>query len=79
MGQAPVVSFMKPLYDKNVANEFDPKAINTYKLSLNEAKHGYKIFNDHEDACIKAVLKPYMKPPPMERTFLDRLRYELNQ
>jgi len=53
MGQAPVISSMKPLYDKNVANESDPKAINTYKLSLNEAKHGYKIFNDHEDAWIK--------------------------
>lgn len=58
MGQAPVIPFMPMLYEKIVNKEFDPKDIITHKINLEEASHGYKIFNGHEDDCIKVVLKP---------------------
>ncbi|MED1600003.1 zinc-dependent alcohol dehydrogenase [Alkalihalophilus marmarensis] len=58
MGQAPVIPFMPLLLDKITNKELDPKEIITHKLPLNEAKKGYEIFNNHEDDCIKVVLKP---------------------
>ncbi|WP_066288030.1 zinc-dependent alcohol dehydrogenase [Bacillus sp. FJAT-29937] len=58
MGQAPVIPYMKKLYEKIIDGEFDPKEIITHKISLDDAVHGYKIFNDHDDDCIKVVLKP---------------------
>ena len=30
----------------------------THKLPLHDAPHGYQIFNDKEDDCVKVVLKP---------------------
>ncbi|PWW25865.1 S-(hydroxymethyl)glutathione dehydrogenase/alcohol dehydrogenase [Cytobacillus oceanisediminis] len=58
MGQAPVIPFMSMLYEKIVNKEFDPKDIITHKMNLKDASHGYKIFNGHEDDCIKVILKP---------------------
>lgn len=58
MGQAPIVHFMPELYDKITHEQFDPTDIITHKLPLTEAPHAYQIFNDHEDDCIKVVLKP---------------------
>ncbi|BFH68225.1 MAG: zinc-dependent alcohol dehydrogenase [Paenibacillus dendritiformis] len=58
MGQAPVVHFMPELYRKIVNREFDPREIISHKLPLAEAGRGYRLFNDHEDHCIKVVLKP---------------------
>ena len=58
MGQAPVIPFMPMLYEKIVNEEFDPKDIITHKINLEDASHGYRIFNGHEDNCIKVVLKP---------------------
>jgi S-(hydroxymethyl)glutathione dehydrogenase/alcohol dehydrogenase len=58
MGQAPVIPFMPKLYEMIKDKEFDPKDIITHKLPLDKASHGYQIFNDHEDDCIKVVLKP---------------------
>jgi hypothetical protein len=31
----------------------------THKLPLKDAPHGYKIFNNKEDGCVKVVLKPW--------------------
>ncbi|MFE8694841.1 zinc-dependent alcohol dehydrogenase [Cytobacillus sp. FJAT-53684] len=58
MGQAPVIPFMPKLYGLIEKKAFDPTDIITHKLSLDEASHGYHIFNEHEDECIKVVLKP---------------------
>ncbi|WP_102275476.1 zinc-dependent alcohol dehydrogenase [Cytobacillus massiliigabonensis] len=58
MGQAPVIPFMPKLYEMIKNKEFDPTDIITHKLPLDQASHGYQIFNDHEDDCIKVVLKP---------------------
>jgi len=58
MGQAPVIHYMSELYQRIVKGEFDPKAIITHRLPLEEAAHAYRIFNHHEDGCVKVVLKP---------------------
>ena len=57
MGQAPVIPFMPKLYEMIKDKEFDPTDIITHKLPLDKASHGYQIFNNHEDDCIKVVLK----------------------
>lgn len=58
MGQAPVIHYMPKLYDMVVNGEFDPTDIITHKIPLTEAAHGYDIFNERKDDCIKVVLKP---------------------
>lgn len=58
MGQAPVIYLMPELFKKITNNEFDPMEIITHKMSLEDACHGYQIFNNREDDCIKVVLKP---------------------
>ncbi|PAE24850.1 zinc-dependent alcohol dehydrogenase [Bacillus sp. 7894-2] len=58
MGQAPVVHYMPELFEKITNKEFDPKSIITHQIPLQEADRAYKIFNDHEDDCIKVILKP---------------------
>ncbi|WP_096201080.1 zinc-dependent alcohol dehydrogenase [Bacillus sp. FJAT-45350] len=58
MGQAPVIHFLPDLYKKIIKEEFDPTDIITHKLPLSEAEHGYDIFDEKHDDCIKVVLKP---------------------
>jgi len=58
MGQAHARSFMEPIYKQIVNGDIDPTKIITHELSLDEAAHGYDIFNKKEDDCIKVVLKP---------------------
>jgi S-(hydroxymethyl)glutathione dehydrogenase / alcohol dehydrogenase len=58
MGQAPVIHYMPELFNKIVASEIDPTEIITHRMPLEKAPEAYQIFNDHEDECIKVVLKP---------------------
>ena len=58
MGQAPARHYMPYLYDKIKNGDIDPTKIITHTLPLEEASHGYHIFNNKEDNCIKVVLKP---------------------
>ncbi|PAK40855.1 zinc-dependent alcohol dehydrogenase [Peribacillus simplex] len=58
MGQAPVIHYMSKLFDKITAGEIDPTEIISHKVPLEKASEAYRIFNDHEDECIKVVLKP---------------------
>ncbi|SIR09103.1 S-(hydroxymethyl)glutathione dehydrogenase / alcohol dehydrogenase [Peribacillus simplex] len=58
MGQAPVIHYMPKLFDEIMAGEFDPTEIISHKVPLEKASEAYQIFNDHEDECIKVVLKP---------------------
>ncbi|MCT4480492.1 glutathione-dependent formaldehyde dehydrogenase [Peribacillus frigoritolerans] len=58
MGQAPVIHYMPKLFDKITAGKFDPTEIISHKVPLEKASEAYQIFNDHEDECIKVVLKP---------------------
>ncbi|SES78436.1 S-(hydroxymethyl)glutathione dehydrogenase / alcohol dehydrogenase [Oceanobacillus limi] len=58
MGQAPARTYMQELYHQIVKEEIDPTDIITHKLPLDEAQHGYDIFTEKKDDCIKVVLKP---------------------
>ncbi|WP_349774022.1 alcohol dehydrogenase catalytic domain-containing protein [Fictibacillus phosphorivorans] len=58
MGQAPVIHYMPLLFDKIMNQEFDPTEIITHRVLLEQAGKAYQTFNDHEDECIKVVLKP---------------------
>ncbi|MEC2076442.1 zinc-dependent alcohol dehydrogenase [Metabacillus fastidiosus] len=58
MGQAPARHYMPHLYEQIINGHIDPTKIITHKLALEEAPHGYKIFNNKEDNCIKVILKP---------------------
>jgi S-(hydroxymethyl)glutathione dehydrogenase/alcohol dehydrogenase len=58
MGLSPVNHYMPTLYEKIIHNEIDPTEVISHRLPLNQASDAYKIFNDHEDECIKVILKP---------------------
>lgn len=58
MGQAPVIHLMPKLFKQIEEGRFDPTDIITHRLSLSEGEHGYKIFNNKEEECIKVILKP---------------------
>jgi S-(hydroxymethyl)glutathione dehydrogenase/alcohol dehydrogenase len=58
MGQAPVIPIMPILYNQIINNEYDPREIITHKVALEDASQAYRVFNNHEDNCIKVVLKP---------------------
>jgi S-(hydroxymethyl)glutathione dehydrogenase/alcohol dehydrogenase len=58
MGQAPVIHYMPELFRQIVAGEIDPTDIITHRLPLSDAAHGYTVFDDKKEDCIKVVLKP---------------------
>ncbi|SDC14382.1 S-(hydroxymethyl)glutathione dehydrogenase / alcohol dehydrogenase [Paenibacillus sp. UNCCL117] len=58
MGQAPVIHYMPELFRKITAGEFDPTEIISHRLPLDQASKAYELFSDHEDDCIKVILKP---------------------
>lgn len=58
MGQTHVQKYMQLLFEKIEKGEIDPSFIITHKMKLDDAPHGYKIFNEKQDSCIKVVLKP---------------------
>lgn len=49
---------MPYLHDLIQAEKVDLSDIITHPLPLEEAKHGYEIFDAKLDNCIKVVLKP---------------------
>jgi len=57
-GQAPVIHYMPHLYNLISEGKVDPGDIITHVLPLNEAKHGYDVFDTKREGCIKVVLKP---------------------
>jgi threonine dehydrogenase-like Zn-dependent dehydrogenase len=57
-GQAHVQRYMKPLLEMIENGDIDPSFVVTHRMSLEEAPHGYDIFKNKEDNCIKVVLKP---------------------
>ncbi|MCM3744908.1 glutathione-dependent formaldehyde dehydrogenase [Sporosarcina luteola] len=58
MGQAPVIHYMPTLFDKITKGEFDPTEIISHVVPLEEASAAYHHFYEHEDDCIKVILKP---------------------
>jgi S-(hydroxymethyl)glutathione dehydrogenase/alcohol dehydrogenase len=58
MGQAPVIHYMPILFDKITKGEFNPTEIITHVVPIEEASAAYHHFYEHEDDCIKVILKP---------------------
>jgi S-(hydroxymethyl)glutathione dehydrogenase/alcohol dehydrogenase len=58
MGQAPVIPYMPLLYDIAKQGKVDMADIITHVLPLEQAKHGYEVFDTRTDDCIKVVLRP---------------------
>jgi threonine dehydrogenase-like Zn-dependent dehydrogenase len=57
--QAPVQRYMRPLLERIQNREIDPRFVITHEMRLDDAPHGYEIFNEKIDACEKIVLKPH--------------------
>ena len=49
---------MPMLFDKITKGEFDPAEIISHVVPLEEAATAYQRFHNHEDECIKVILKP---------------------
>jgi threonine dehydrogenase-like Zn-dependent dehydrogenase len=48
---------MKPLLERIRKGEIDPTFVITHHMALEDAAHGYEIFNRKMDGCEKIVLK----------------------
>ncbi|HEV7813553.1 MAG TPA: zinc-dependent alcohol dehydrogenase [Janthinobacterium sp.] len=57
-GQTHVQRYMAPLLERIQKGELDPSVIITHHLSLDEAPHGYDIFQKKQEECIKVVMHP---------------------
>lgn len=57
-GQAPVIPYMPFLYDLFSKGTVDPSDVVTHVLPLDQAKHGYEVFDTKTEDCIKVILKP---------------------
>ncbi|MFN6471814.1 MAG: zinc-dependent alcohol dehydrogenase [Nostoc sp. SerVER01] len=58
MGQTHVHKYLPTLLDHIQNGQIDPSFVITHRLPLEQAPHGYEIFNQRKDNCIKVVLKP---------------------
>ena len=58
MGQTHAHRYLRPLLGRIEKGEINPAAIITHRMSLDEAPHGYRIFREKKDGCVKIVLKP---------------------
>lgn len=56
MGQAPVIPYMPFLYDLFNSGKVDPSDVITHVLPLDQAKHGYEVFDTKTEDCIKVIL-----------------------
>ncbi|GAB3349972.1 zinc-dependent alcohol dehydrogenase [Micromonospora halotolerans] len=57
-GQAHVQRYMRPLLERIRKGEIDPSFIITHTMGLDDAPHGFDIFKNKQDDCLKVVLKP---------------------
>ena len=57
-GQTHVQRYLKPLLERIRNGEFNTTCVITHTLPLDQAPHGYDIFKNKQDECIKVILKP---------------------
>jgi threonine dehydrogenase-like Zn-dependent dehydrogenase len=57
-GQTHVHRYVPELLDHIRSGRIDPSFVVTHRLPLSQAPHGYKIFREKQDGCIKVVLDP---------------------
>ncbi|HEV2827766.1 MAG TPA: zinc-dependent alcohol dehydrogenase [Pyrinomonadaceae bacterium] len=58
MGQTHVHRYMQQLLELIELGQIDPSFVITHRLSLDEAPEAYQTFKEHNDGCIKVILKP---------------------
>lgn len=58
MGQCPTHAYVERILKHIQSGRFDATDIITHRLSLNQGKQAYEIFDKKQDNCIKVVLKP---------------------
>jgi threonine dehydrogenase-like Zn-dependent dehydrogenase len=58
MGQTHMHKYMKPLLERIMKNEIDPRFIISHEVPLESAADAYKMFAEKQDACTKFVLHP---------------------
>lgn len=57
-GQTHTHKYMPLLLDKIQNGEIDPSFVVTHEVALDDAPAAYEMFKNHEDGCIKVILKP---------------------
>lgn len=57
-GQTHVQRYMRPLLQRIEHGDIDPSFLITHHMALEDAPHGYRIFRDKQDECVKVVLHP---------------------
>ncbi|SCL27899.1 zinc-dependent alcohol dehydrogenase [Micromonospora inyonensis] len=57
-GQAHVQRHMRPLLERIRRGEIDPSFVITHTMRLDDTPHGYDIFKNKQEDCVKVVLKP---------------------
>lgn len=57
-GQTHVHRYIPELLDHIRSGRIDPSFVVTHRLPLSQAPHGYQIFREKQDGCIKVVLDP---------------------
>lgn len=58
MGQTQVHRYMQPLLARIEARQIDPRFLITHRLPLEEARHGYEVFVEKKERCVKVVMHP---------------------
>lgn len=58
MGQTHVHRYLKPLLSLIEQDKINPAFVITHRMKLDDAPHGYAIFKEKQDECIKVVLRP---------------------
>ena len=58
MGQTHVHKYMPLLLERIERGDIDPSFIITHRIGLEDAPDMYRTFRDHDDLCIKVVMKP---------------------
>jgi threonine dehydrogenase-like Zn-dependent dehydrogenase len=57
-GQTHVHRYLKPLLEAITEERIDPTVVISHRMSLEDAPHGYEIFEAKQDHCIKVVMTP---------------------
>ncbi len=56
-GQTNVHRYLRPLLERVVSGQIDPAFLITHRGTLDDAPRLYEVFANHEDGCIKAVMR----------------------
>lgn len=58
IGRAPVRRYMQQLLDNSLQSPYDTTQIITHRLALAEGAEAYRLFDQKQAGCIKAILQP---------------------